>query len=105
MLLDPTTRRSVVAEVTLEFLGQQLALVIEGQREIKSRLDGIEARLDGIEARLGLVEATLPTLATKDLVTQVWSALDNKLHASELGEQLLRERLERRVAELERART
>jgi lysophospholipase L1-like esterase len=79
-----------VAEVTLEFLGQQVALVLEGQREIKARLDKIEA--------------TLPTLATKDLVTQVWNALDSKLHASELGEQLMRERLERRVAELERAR-
>lgn len=87
-----------MAEVTLEFLGQQVALVLDGQREIKARLDKVEARLDKIEAML-------PTLATKELVTQVWNALDSKLHASELGEQLLRERLERRVADLERART
>jgi hypothetical protein len=100
-----------MAEVTLEFVGQQLALVIEEQREIKARhgkveawLGKVEARLDSVESRLGLIEATLRTLATKDLVTQVRNALDNKLHASELGEQLLRERLERRVAELERAR-
>jgi hypothetical protein len=87
-----------MAEVTLEFLGQQVALVLDGQREIKARLDRVEERLDKIEA-------TLPTLATKELVTQIWNALDSKLHASELGEQLLRERLERRVAEPERTPT
>jgi hypothetical protein len=68
-----------MAEIDLQFLGEQLARVLDAQREMRERLD----RMEGLLART----------ATKQLVVDAFNALDGKMSLlkAEIGEDLARE--------------
>ena len=83
-------RRCGLAEIDLEFLGRQVALVLEGQRQTNTRLAAIEAEL-------GSVKAALATTATRDLLLSVLRSFEGQIEVAELRTQLLRETLEARI--------
>ena len=77
-------------EVDLEFLGRQVALVLENQRQTNTRLTVIEADLDS-------VKAALAETATRDLILRVLRSFEGQVEIAELRTQLLRETLEARL--------
>ncbi len=54
-------RRGGLAEIDLQFLGRQLAAVLDSHREIKADIDALKSDLSD-------VKATLATTATRDLL-------------------------------------
>ena len=72
-----------MAEVNLEFLGRQLAVVLDGQREMK--------------ARLATIEEKLADTATRELMLRVLRSFEGQVEVAELRTQLLRETLEARI--------
>lgn len=77
-------------EVDLEFLGRQVALVLEGQRQTN-------ARLTAIEADMAAVKAALAETATRDLILRVLRSFEGQVEVAELRTQLLRETPEARI--------
>jgi hypothetical protein len=80
--------------VDLEFLGRQIAVLIEGQREIRDRLAAIEDRLAVIDDRLA-------ETATRDLMLRVLRSFEGQVEVVGLRTELLRETLESRVKAVE----
>ena len=76
-------RRARLPEVDLEFLGRQIALVLEGQRELK--------------ADMATVKTALAESATRDLILRVLRSFEGQVEIAELRTQLLRETLEARL--------
>lgn len=72
-----------MAEVNLEFLGRQLAAVLDGQREMT--------------ARLATIEEKLADTATRELMLRVLRSFEGQVEVAELRTQLLRETLEARI--------
>lgn len=72
-----------MAEIDLELLGRQMALLLDGQREIKARLATIEDRL--------------AETATRDLILRVLRSFEGQVEIAELRTRLLRETLEARI--------
>ena len=89
-------RRARLPEVDLEFLGRQVALVLENQRQTNTRLTVIEADLDS-------VKTALAETATRDLILRVLRSFEGQVEIAELRTQLLRETLEARLDALEKA--
>lgn len=79
-----------MAEIDLEFLGRQVALVLEGQRQTNSRLAAIEADM-------AAVKGALAETATRDLILRVLRSFEGQVEIAELRTQLLRETLEARI--------
>ena len=79
-----------MAKVDLEFLGRQIALLIEGQREIK-------ARLAAIETDMGVVKSALAETATRDLMLRVLRSFEGQVEVAGIRTELLRETLESRI--------
>ena len=79
-----------MAEIDLEFLGRQLALVLESQRQTSTRLTAIEADMVA-------VKAALAETATRDLILRVLRSFEGQVETAELRIQLLRETLEARI--------
>ena len=79
-----------LAKVDPEFLARQIALLIEGQREIK-------AELASIRSELGEVKGQLAELATRDLLVRVLRSFEGQVDAVEIRTQLLQESLASRV--------
>lgn len=75
--------RARLSEVDLEFLGRQVALVLENQRQMSARLTAIEERL--------------AETATRDLILRVLRSFEGQVEIAELRTQLLRETLEARI--------
>ena len=61
-----------MTEVDLEFLGRQVAAVLDGEREIRSRLDEVDQRLAAVEDRLA-------TTATLELLSQVLRSFEGQV--------------------------
>ena len=74
-------------EVDLEFLGRQLALILEGQRQMSARLTAIEGRL---------AEA-----ATRDLMLRMLRSFEGQVEVAGIRTELLRETLEARIKTVE----
>ena len=72
-----------MAEIDLEFLGRQVASVLDGQREIKARLAAIEERL--------------AETATRDLMLRVLRSFEGQVEVAGIRTELLRETLESRI--------
>lgn len=72
-----------MAEVDLEFLGRQLALLLEGQREIRTQLVDIRGRL--------------AETVTRDLLVRVLRSFEGQVDGVEIRTQLLHEALAVRV--------
>jgi predicted anti-sigma-YlaC factor YlaD len=72
-----------LAEVDLEFLGRQVASVLDGQREMKVRLAAIEDKL--------------AETATRDLLLRVLRSFEGQVEVAEIRTQLLPETLEARI--------
>ncbi|MFO1048385.1 MAG: hypothetical protein U1E52_10865 [Geminicoccaceae bacterium] len=70
-------------EVNLEFLGRQIALVLEAQRELK--------------ADMATVKATLAETATRELILRVLRSFEGQVELADIRTQLLRETLEARL--------
>jgi hypothetical protein len=70
-------------EVDLEFLGRQLALILEGQRQMSARLTAIEGRL--------------AETATRDLMLHMLRSFEGQVETAGLRTELLRETLEARI--------
>lgn len=70
-------------EVDLEFLGRQVALLLEGQREIK--------------ADMATVKTALAEIATRDLLLRVLRSFEGQVELADIRTQLLRETLEARI--------
>ena len=79
-----------MAEVNLEFLGRQLAAVLDGQREMK-------ADIGALKANMAEVKAALAETATRELVLRVLRSFEGQVEVAELRTQLLRETLEARI--------
>lgn len=77
-------------EVNLEFLGRQLALVLEGQREIK-------ADIGTLQADMVAVKAALAETASRDLLLRVLRSFEGQVELADVRIQLLRETLEARL--------
>ena len=77
-----------MAEVDLEFLGRQIAVLIGGQREIKGEL---------AEIRSALAET-----ATRDLLLRVLRSFEGQVEVAGIRTQLLQETLTARLAAAER---
>jgi hypothetical protein len=77
-------------ELDLEFLGRQVALLLEGQRELK-------ADIGTLKADMGAVKATLAETATRDLLLRVLRSFEGQVEVAEIRTQLLRETLEARI--------
>jgi hypothetical protein len=72
-----------VAEIDLEFLGRQVALLLDGQREIKARLAAIEERL--------------AETATRELMLRMLRSFEGQVEIAGIRTELLRETLESRI--------
>jgi hypothetical protein len=72
-----------VAEIGLEFLARQVALVLDGQREIKARLATIEERL--------------AETATRDLILRMLRSFEGQVEIAGIRTELLRDTLESRI--------
>lgn len=72
-----------MAEIDLEFLGRQAALLLDGQREIKARLAAIEDRL--------------AETATRDLMLRMLRSFEGQVEVTGIRTELLRETLESRI--------
>jgi hypothetical protein len=72
-----------LAEVDLEFLGRQVALLIEGQREIR--------------ADLGEIKSRLAETATRDLMLRMLRSFEGQVEVAGIRTELLRETLEARI--------
>jgi hypothetical protein len=81
--------------VDLEFLGRQIGLLIEGQREIRDRLATIEADVAEIKARLA-------ETASRDLLLRVLQSFEGQVELAEIRTKLLQETLTARLAAAER---
>ena len=55
-------------EVNLEFLGRQIALVLEGQREMKGDLGTLKGDVGMLKADMADVKAALAETATRDVL-------------------------------------
>jgi DNA-binding FrmR family transcriptional regulator len=84
-----------LAKVDLEFLGRQIGLLIEGQREIRDRLAAIEGDVAGIKARLA-------ETASRDLLLRVLQSFEGQVELAEIRTKLLQETLTARLAAAER---
>ncbi len=84
-----------MAKVDLEFLGRQLGLLIEGQREIKAEIADIKADLAEIKARLA-------ETASRDLLLRVLQSFAGQVELAEIRTKLLQETLTARLAAAER---
>ena len=65
-------RRARLPEVDLEFLGRQVALVLEGQREIK-------ADIGTLKADMVVVKAALAETATCDLMLRMLRSFEGQV--------------------------
>ena len=72
-----------MAEIDLEFLSRQAALLLDGQREIKDRLTTIEDRL--------------AETATRDLMLRMLRSFEGQVEIAGIRTELLREALESRI--------
>ncbi|MFZ1426130.1 MAG: hypothetical protein WAS21_05105 [Geminicoccaceae bacterium] len=81
-------------EVDLEFLGRQVALVLESQRQTNTRLAAIEANMSALQDDMAAVKAALAETATRDLILRVLRSFEGQVELAELRTQLLRETLE-----------
>lgn len=72
-----------MAEIDLEFLGRQVALVLEGQRQTNSRL--------------AAVKAALAETATRDLMLRMLRSFEGQVEIAGIRTELLRETLESRI--------
>ena len=72
-----------MAEVDLEFLGRQVALLIGGQREIR--------------ADLGEIKSRLAETATRDLMLRMLRSFEGQVEVAGIRTELLRETLESRI--------
>ena len=79
-----------MAEIDLEFLGRQVALVLEGQRQTNSRLAAIEADM-------AAVKAALAETATRDLMLRMLRSFEGQVEIAGIRTELLRETLESRI--------
>ena len=77
-------------EVHLEFLGRQIALILEGQREMK-------ADIGTLKADMATVKAALAETATRELILRVLRSFEGQVEIAELRTQILRETLEARI--------
>ena len=77
-------------EVDLEFLGRQVALVLEGQREIK-------ADIGTLKADMAAVKAALAETATRDLMLRMLRSFEGQVEVAGIRTELLRETLEARI--------
>jgi hypothetical protein len=80
---DGGRSESPLAEIDLEFLGRQVALLLAGQREIKARLAAIEERL--------------AETATRDLMLCMLRSFEGQVEVASIRTELLRETLEARI--------
>jgi hypothetical protein len=85
---SPDTRHGegIVTEVDLEFLGRQIGLLIEGQREIK-------AEIADIKADLAEIKAPLADTASRDLLLRVLQSFAGQVELAEIRTKLLQETL------------
>ncbi len=90
-------RRARLPEVDLEFLGRQVALVLENQRQTNTRLTAIEAVMSALEDDMATVKGALAETATRDLILRVLRSFEGQVEIAELRTQLLRETLEARL--------
>jgi hypothetical protein len=81
-------------DVDLELLGRQIAVLIDGQREIRDRLGAIEDRLAVIDDRLA-------ETATRDLMLRMLRSFEGQVEVVGIKTELLRETLESRVKAVE----
>ena len=77
-------------EVHLEFLGRQIALILEGQREMK-------ADIGTLKADMATVKAALAETASRDLLLRVLRSFEGQVELADVRTQLLRETLEARL--------
>lgn len=77
-------------EIDLEFLGRQIGVLIDGQREIV-------ARLAAIETDMGAVMSALAETATRDLMLRVLRSFEGQVEVAGIRTELLRETLESRI--------
>ncbi|MGD9510458.1 MAG: hypothetical protein AB7I59_19615 [Geminicoccaceae bacterium] len=84
-------------EVDLEFLGRQVALVLEGQRQTNTRLAVIEADVGTLKVDMGAVRDALAETATRDLLLRVLRSFEGQVELADIRTQLLRETLEARI--------
>ena len=84
-------------EVDLEFLGRQVALVLDGQRQTNTRLTAIEADIGTLKSDMATVKAALAETATRELILRVLRSFEGQVEIAELRTQLLRETLEARI--------
>ena len=84
-------------EVNLEFLGRQIALVLEGQREIKADIGTLKGDVGTLQADMAAVKAALAETASRDLLLRVLRSFEGQVETASLRTQLLRETLEARL--------
>ena len=68
-------------EVNLEFLGRQIALILEGQREMK-------ADIGTLKADMATVKATLAETASRDLLLRVLRSFEGQVELADVRTQL-----------------
>ena len=68
-------------EVNLEFLGRQIALILEGQREMK-------ADIGTLKADMATVKATLAETASRDLLLRVLRSFEGQVELADVPTQL-----------------
>ena len=84
-------------EVHLEFLGRQIALVLEGQREIKADIGTLKGDVGTLQADMAAVKAALAETASRDLLLRVLRSFEGQVELADVRTQLLRETLEARL--------
>lgn len=80
-------------EVNLEFLGRQIALVLEGQREIKADIGTLKGDVGTLQADMAAVKAALAETASRDLLLRVLRSFEGQVELADVRTQLLRETL------------
>ena len=86
-----------MAEVDLEFLGRQVALLLEGQREIKADLGTLKADVGTVRAEVAAVKSALAETATRDLMLRMLRSFEGQVEIAGIRTELLRETLESRI--------
>ena len=84
-------------EVNLEFLGRQIALVLEGQREIKADIGTLKGDVGTLQADMAAAKAALAETATRELLLRVLRSFEGQVETADIRTQLLRETLEARL--------
>ena len=91
-----------MANVDLEFLGRQIGLLIEGQREIKAELAEIRVEFADIKDDVAGIKARLAETASRDLLLRVLQSFEGQVELAEIRTKLLQETLTARLAAAER---